>query len=166
LNFCTNAKFQLASAQEDLDAKETALKKSSDKVAELEKENAEMKNRLQLIIEGNELKPRNTEEDAKARLVNNATIEALRQRAQTAERDAAVLGGLVSAMKQMLTNQWEQENGSDSLIQQKAKVLEQNQSVWEAEAEAAKLRAIALERQLQGKDETIQALRAQLSSRK
>jgi hypothetical protein len=156
----------LASAQEDLDAKETALKKSSDKVAELEKENAEMKNRLQLIIEGNELKPRNTEEDAKARLVNNATIEALRQRAQTAERDAAVLGGLVSAMKQMLTNQWEQENGSDSLIQQKAKVLEQNQSVWEAEAEAAKLRAIALERQLQGKDETIQALRAQLSSRK
>lgn len=156
----------MASAQEDLDAKETALKKSSDKVAELEKENAEMKNRLQLIIEGNELKPRNTEEDAKARLVNNATIEALRQRAQTAERDAAVLGGLVSAMKQMLTNQWEQENGSDSLIQQKAKVLEQNQSVWEAEAEAAKLRAIALERQLQGKDETIQALRAQLSSRK
>ena len=121
-----------------------------------------MKHRLQLIIEGNELNPRNPEEDSKAKLVSDATIEALRQRAQAAERDVAVLGGLVSAMKQMLTNQWEQQAGVNSPIQEKARLLEQNQSVWEAEAEAAKQRATALERQLQGKDETIKALRAQL----
>lgn len=125
-----------------------------------------MKHRLQLIIEGNEIKPRNSEEDSKARLVNDATIEALRQRAHSAERDASVLGGLVSAMKQMLANQWEQENSGNSLMQQRARVLEQTQSVWEAETEAAKQRANSLERQLQGKDETIQALRAQLLNRK
>ena len=157
---------QLASAQEDLDAKSTALQTANQRIADLEKENAEINHRLQLIIEGNELKPQNPEEDKKAQLVKDATIEALRQRAQSAERDSAVLSGLVSAMKQMLTNQWELQNGGNSHLQEKTRVLEQTQSVWEAETEAARQRATALERQLQGKDETIQALRAQLQYRK
>jgi hypothetical protein len=158
--------FQLASAQEDLDANESALAKANQRVADLEQENAQMKLRLELIIEGNELKPRSSEDESKSRLVNEATIGALRQRAQLAERDVAVLSGLVSAMKQMLANQWDQQNGDTSPLQEKAQALEKNQAAWEAETMAAKERAQALERQLQGKDETIQELRAQLLKRK
>jgi hypothetical protein len=149
-----------------LDAKESSLVKASQRVAELEKENSEMKLRLELIIEGNELKPRSSEDESKERLVNETTIGALRQRAQLAERDVAVLSGLVSAMKQMLANQWDQQSGDASPLQEKARTLEKNQAAWEAETLAAKERAQTLERQLQGKDETIQALRAQLLNRK
>ncbi len=149
-----------------MDAKESSLVKASQRVAELEKENSEMKLRLELIIEGNELKPRSSEDESKERLVNETTIGALRQRAQLAERDVAVLSGLVSAMKQMLANQWDQQSGDASPLQEKARTLEKNQAAWEAETLAAKERAQTLERQLQGKDETIQALRAQLLNRK
>jgi hypothetical protein len=149
-----------------LDANESALVKASQRVADLEKENSEMKLRLELIIEGNELKPRSSEDESKARLVNEQTIGALRERAQLAERDVAVLSGLVSAMKQMLANQWDQQSGDASPLQEKARALEKNQAAWEAETLAAKERAQVLERQLQGKDETIQALRAQLLNRK
>jgi cupin superfamily acireductone dioxygenase involved in methionine salvage len=156
---------QLATAQEDLDAKEMALNQANQRITDLEKDNLEMKHRLELVIEGNGLKAMSSEDEDKARRTYEATIDALRQRAQFAERDVAVLGGLVSAMKQMLISQW-QEQGSHSPLHEKTQVLLQNQSVWESETVAARERANSLERQLQGKDETIRALRAQLGDRK
>ena len=119
-----------------------------------------MKNRLELIIEGNGLKALGAEERERERCTTEATIQALRERAQNAERDASVFGGMVDAMKQILVTQWEQKEKPP--LQEKLEMLERNQKVWEAEAATQKGRASALERQLQGKDETIQALRAQL----
>ncbi len=157
---------QLASIQEELVEKEALLVQSNQRVADLEKQSMETKKQLDLIMEGNYLKPLDTTEESQATKVSEATVEALRQRAALAERDVAVLNGIVEAMKRMLAIQWDQKDQGVTSLKDKVELLERNQSVWEAETKAAKDRVRVLERQMQGKDETIAALRAQLLSRK
>lgn len=91
--------------------------------------------------------------------------EALRRRADAAEKEVYVLEGTVAGLRRMLAQTWEGEGEELEALRARLRAHEVNADVWERQILAERQRCLDVAAKMQGKDEAIKSLQAQLFRR-
>jgi hypothetical protein len=177
---------QLAAAASELSDRDESMTLAHARIAELEERNGELEKKCDLIARGmaqgsGALGGYHRHSSADGSLHGSSAPggwgsshhegaqgeveEALRRRADAAEKEAYVLEGTVVGLRRMLAQTWEGEGEEVEALRARLRAHEENVGVWERQVAAERQRCLDVAAKMQGKDEVIKSLQAQLFRR-